>query len=88
MLQDDSYQVSSGNIFADLGIKNPDKMLEKAALVSEIIESIDSHGLIPGKACQVLEIEFEQLYALRKGKFNVFSLTQLTKYLTALQNKI
>jgi len=45
-------QVSSGNVFADLGLANPQEMLAKAQLAHGICQIIAARGLTQTKAAE------------------------------------
>jgi len=49
------YTVSSGNVFADLGLPNPEEALAKAELAHKIILLIRKKGLTQVQASKVLE---------------------------------
>ncbi|NJN13942.1 MAG: XRE family transcriptional regulator, partial [Richelia sp. RM1_1_1] len=48
---------SSGNIFADLGLANPDELLVKAELVRKISKIITQQNMTQLEAAQLLGID-------------------------------
>ena len=49
-------KVGSGNVFADLGLPNPEEHLLKAKLVSKISDVIDRRGLTQTEAGLVMDL--------------------------------
>jgi predicted XRE-type DNA-binding protein len=79
---------SSGNIFADLGFKNPEEMILKAALVREISAAIKEKDLTLHQAAEVLELEIQKLSDLLKGRFNAYPIERLFTYMNALDRDL
>ncbi|MEG4227270.1 helix-turn-helix transcriptional regulator [Microcoleus sp. N9_B2] len=77
-------QVSSGNIFADLGMPNADEMLMKAELVRQINQIITQRKLNQLQAAEVLGIDQPKVSALMRGKLTGFSTERLFRFLNAL----
>lgn len=44
---------SSGNVFADLGLPEPEELLAKAALVRQISAAISERGLTQAQAAEI-----------------------------------
>ncbi|MGH7819946.1 MAG: helix-turn-helix domain-containing protein [Candidatus Binatia bacterium] len=47
----------SGNVFADIGVKNPEEALLKAQLVRRITGLLDARGLTQVRAAKILGID-------------------------------
>ena len=62
------YELSSGNVFADLGIANPEEMLAKAVLASQINNLIKEKNLTQIEASKLLEVDQPKISLLAKGK--------------------
>ena len=77
-------EASCGNIFADLGIANPEIALEKAKLVLKLEDLISDRKLTPSKAAMLLGLPTEKLKMLRRGQTQRFTLDRLFKLLYAL----
>src|SRR5438445_9971070 len=75
---------SSGNVFADLGLKNPEELLAKAELVQRICDIIAERKLTQTRAAAVLGIDQPKISALMRGKLDGFSLDRLFRFLNAL----
>jgi predicted XRE-type DNA-binding protein len=52
MTQEINVQVSSGNVFADLGLANPDEVLVKAELARKISEIITKQDMTQAEAAE------------------------------------
>ena len=55
-LDDRTVTVSSGNIFADMGLPNPEEHLLKAKLASLINDAIEEHGWTQKKTADYLDL--------------------------------
>ncbi|MEG5139852.1 MULTISPECIES: helix-turn-helix domain-containing protein [unclassified Microcoleus] len=84
MSKEMDIQVSSGNIFADLGMPNSDEMLMKAELVRQITEIVSQRKLNQLQAAEVLGIDQPKVSALMRGKLTGFSTERLFRFLNAL----
>ena len=78
------YKVSSGNVFADLGVGAPEEALAKAELTAKIAQIIEAKGLTQAAAARVLGIDQPKVSALLRGKLTGFSTERLIKFLNAL----
>ena len=75
---------SSGNVFADLALANPDELLAKAQLVHRICDIIAERKLTQTQAARLLGIDQPKVSALIRGKLDGFSLDRLFRFLNAL----
>ncbi len=75
---------SSGNVYADLGIKNADEHALKAELVRQIAAILDDEGLTQTAAARRLGIAQPDVRKLLKGHFRQFSVERLMRFLIAL----
>src|SRR3982750_1315999 len=75
---------SSGNVFADLGLKNPEVLLAKAELVQRIADIIAERKLTQARAAKLLGIDQPKVSALLRGKLDGFSTDRLFRFLNAL----
>lgn len=76
--------VGSGNVFADLGLPNPEEKQLKAYLIMEIEHAINGSGLTKKKAAQKLGLSQQSLSELLEGALSDFSISQLVSYLNCL----
>lgn len=79
---------SSGNVFADIGLSKPEKCLEKADIVIQIVQIIKERKLTQAEAAKLLGIDQPQVSALMRGRFYRFSLERLLKFMDALGKRI
>ena len=75
---------SSGNVFADLGLKDADEMLVKATLALRIAKMIKARKLTQPAAAKVLGISQPKVSKLMNGDLYGFSTNQLFRLLNAL----
>lgn len=78
------FQESSGNVFADLGLPDPDEHLAKAQLASRISDIIDDQGLTQIEAAKMLGVDQPKVSALVCGRLAGFSMERLFGFLNAL----
>ena len=82
------YEVSSGNVFADLGLPDSDELLAKAALARQI-SSIASHRhLTQSQAAAILGTTQPKVSDLFAGKLAGFSMERLMRFLNALDRDV
>ena len=75
---------SSGNVFADLGLPNPEQELLKARLTLQIHKIVKARGLTQTQAGQLLGIKQPHVSALMRNRAGNFSIGRLIEFLTAL----
>jgi predicted XRE-type DNA-binding protein len=84
----DSVRKSSGNVFADLGLRNPEEALTKAELAQRICALIGERGLTQVQAAAVLGLDQPKVSSLMRGKLQGFSVERLFRCLKALGQEI
>ena len=82
------YVVSSGNVFADLGVPNPEEALAKAELASKIAALLRERKLTQAKAAKLLGIDQPKVSNLLRGNLTGFSLERLMRFLLLLGQDI
>jgi predicted XRE-type DNA-binding protein len=82
------FQKSSGNIFEDLGYKNPEESLAKAKLAMKINERIIQKKYSQKRAAEILEIDQPKISALKNGRLRGFSIERLLHFLDALNYEV
>ena len=75
---------SSGNVFADLRIPNPDEYLAKSHLAVQIFKIVRRRRLTQAAAGKLLGISQPRVSALLNGRLDGFSTDRLFRFLTAL----
>lgn len=75
---------SSGNVFADLGLPNPEERLAKAQLALEISRILKQRKLTQQAAAKLMGIDQPKVSHLLHGRLAGFSTERLMGFLTAL----
>lgn len=88
ILEEMQYELSSGNVFADLGIENPEEELTKAKLACEIEHIIKKKRLTQASAAKVMGINQPKVSALIRRKLDGFSVERLIHFLNSLGQDI
>jgi predicted XRE-type DNA-binding protein len=78
----------SGNVFADLGLHNPEHELLKARLTLQIHKIVKARGLTQTQAGQLLGIKQPHVSALMRNRVGNFSIGRLIVFLTALGQEV
>jgi len=79
---------SSGNVFADLGVPNPEEYLVKAKLAIQIGKLIKEKKLTQIGAARLLGLDQPKISALNRGRLSGFSVERLFKLLSKLDQDI
>ena len=83
------YEVSSGNVFADLEVDNPDEMLAKAKLALTILDAIEQRGLTQQQATELLKTDRTNISKLKRGnELCKFTFHRLLSWLTKLDRDV
>ena len=78
------YEVSTGNVYADLGFADAAEMLAKARIVAQIGRIIQDRKLTQVQAADLLGIDQPKVSALLRGHFKGYSQERLIGFLTKL----
>lgn len=81
-------QPSSGNVFADLDLPNPDLALAKAELVQRIRDLILDRKITQVRAAQLLGLDQPKVSSLVRGSAAGYSLDRLFRFLNALGQRV
>ena len=76
------------NIFADIGLSNPEERLAKAELAWRITETIRARRLTQVRAARILKIDQPKISRLLRGQLSGFSTERLMHFLTLLGSDI
>jgi predicted XRE-type DNA-binding protein len=79
---------SSGNVFADLGVAEPEEELAKAQLASHIRAAIGRRKLTQARAAKLIGLDQPKVSALMNGRLTGFSSDRLLRCLTALGHDV
>ena len=83
-LENIEYTESSGNVFADLEIPNPEEALAKAEIAMKIHDVIKKKKLTQVKAAKILKITQPKISLLLRGYLTDFSLERMLRFLNDL----
>ena len=75
---------SGGNVFADIGIADPETHALKAALVHRIATLIKRENMTQADAAERMGISQPDVSKMLRGQFRPFSLERLMRFLNAL----
>jgi predicted XRE-type DNA-binding protein len=78
------YEVSSGNVFRDLGLRDAEQLQIKADLAIEIAQIISKRRLTQAGAAAALGIDQPKVSAVVRGHLEKFSVERLCEFLTRL----
>jgi predicted XRE-type DNA-binding protein len=79
---------SSGNIFADLGLPNPEQELLKAQLTLQIHTILRDSGMTQTEIANILGVRQPQVSLLMRNRAGSFSVGRLMEFLTALRQDV
>lgn len=88
MKNKEKFVKSSGNVFADLGVKDADLHLLKADLAITILKIIEEKKLTQQKASELLGIEQPEISKLKHGNFSRFRVERLFQFLNKLGRSV
>jgi predicted XRE-type DNA-binding protein len=81
-------EASSGNVFADLDLPEPDELLAKAELARTIRRVIERRELTQTAAARVLGTTQPKVSDLFRGRLEGFSMERLYRFLNALGHDV
>ena len=79
---------SSGNVFADLGLPNPEQELLKAQLTLQIYTILKASGMTQVEIGKILGVQQPQVSLLMRNRAGNFSVGRLMEFLTALRQDV
>ena len=78
----------SGNVFADLGLPNPEQELLKAQLTLQIYAILKDSGMTQVEIAKILGVQQPQVSLLMRNRAGNFSVGRLMEFLTALRRDV
>ena len=78
----------SGNVFADLGLPNPEQELVKAQLTLQIYTILKNSGMTQVEIAKILGVQQPQVSLLMRNRAGNFSIGRLMEFLTALRQDV
>ena len=82
------FEASSGNVFADLNIPEPEQYLAKAQLDARICSIIQERGLTQVQAAEIWNVNQPKISALMRGNLDGFSSDRLFRFLNCLDQEV
>lgn len=83
-MKEKKFDITTDNIFADLGLEDSEEMLVRSDLLSEVVSLIHNSGLTQREVAKMLGISAPKVSALMTGKVSDFSNDTLMQYLALL----
>jgi predicted XRE-type DNA-binding protein len=78
----------SGNVFADLGLPNPEQELLKAQLTLQIYTILKGSGMTQVEIAKILGVQQPQVSLLMRNRAGNFSVGRLMEFLIALRQDV
>lgn len=79
---------SSGNVFADMGLPNPEQELLKARLTLQIYTILKDSGMTQVEIAKILGVQQPQVSLLMRNRAGSFSVGRLMEFLMALRQDV
>ena len=79
---------SCGNVFADLGLPDPEQDLLKANLLHAVADIIRARGLSQKEAGALLGTDQSKISAIMRGRITGFSTDRLIRFLARLGHNV
>ena len=76
------------NIFRDIGVSHPGRVLFRAQIMSRITEIIKERGMTQKDAAKLMSLPQSKVSCLMNGKLSMFSLEHLFEILNALDRDV
>jgi predicted XRE-type DNA-binding protein len=87
-MKSSDVKISSGNIFADIGLPNPEEHLLKAQLVVKITGLMKQRKLKQREAAELFSMTQPDVSKMLRGHFHQFSVERLMRFLVALDQNV
>jgi predicted XRE-type DNA-binding protein len=87
-MKSSDVKISSGNIFADIGLPNPEEHLLKAQLVVKITSLMKQRKLKQREAAELFSMTQPDVSKMLRGHFHQFSVERLMRFLVALDQNV
>ncbi|MEG4496030.1 XRE family transcriptional regulator [Microcoleus sp. F10-C6] len=88
MTQEPLFEESSGNVFADLGLKDADELFMRGKIGIQVIHLLKQRNLKQREVSQLLGIPQPEVSHLMNGEFQRFSEGKLLIFLKRLDTEI
>ena len=81
-------EMGTDNIFADIGLPNPEEHLLKAQLVVKITKLMNQRKMKQREAAELFGIKQPDVSKMLRGHFHQFSVERLMRFLVALDQDV
>jgi len=78
------YEDGSQNVFADIGVRDPEDSLVRAKLVKQIAEIIEKKSLRQSEIADILGVDQSKVSKLVRGRISGFTSDRLLRFLNRL----
>jgi predicted XRE-type DNA-binding protein len=78
---------SSGNVYADLGLRNPESLKRKSKLMMQLMKEIRRLKLSPSEFASRMDLPLEKAARMRRGHFDVIAERRMKECLEKLSNE-
>ncbi len=85
---DETWEIGSANVFADLDMPDAEEKLVKAELAFKINQIIKKKKLKQMEAAEILEADQSKISLLNRGRLSSFSIERLVRYLNLLNQDV
>ena len=86
--RDINVEIGSGNVFKDLGLRNPEERLAKAKLAARIVLILEERGLTQAAAAKLLGVDQPKVSLIYSGRLEDFSIERLMRLLNLLHRDV
>lgn len=86
--RENRVQNSTGNVFEDLGLADPEMRLTKARLAQQIGRLIRAQGLTQQQAADKLGIDQPKVSAILRGRLKDFAADRLMRFIIRLDQDV
>ena len=87
-MSEEKFQVSSGNVFSDLGVANADDHKLKAELASKIDGLLKARRMKQREAAELFGVRQPDISKMLRGDFRQFSVERLLRFLVNLDQDV
>ena len=85
---DETWEMGSTNVFADLDMPDAEEKLVKAKLAFKINQILKKKKLKQVEAAEILEADQSKISLLNRGRLSSFSIERLVRYLNLLNQDV
>lgn len=82
------FEISSGNIFADLGLENAEEMQTKALIGCHVVELLSQKNMKQRELAGVLGVKQAEVSHLMNAHFDRFTADKMMEFVRKLNYKI